>query len=1231
MSIEQALQERILIMDGAMGTMLQRHTLEEDDFRDKGLIHHKLPLKGNHDLLSRTQPDLIRDIHVAYLEAGADIIETNTFSSTSIAQADYSLEKEAYALNLAAAQLAKEATKRFATKQRPRWVAGAMGPTNKTTSLSPDVQNPAYRAITFDQLCEAYTEQACGLLDGGVDILLVETIFDTLNAKAALFAIEEVFVQRRKRVPIMVSGTLTDASGRTLSGQTLEAFMVSVSHVSMLSMGLNCALGAAQLVPYAKILAEKSPYYVSLYPNAGLPNEMGEYAQTPAEMAEELLPLFVARAINIVGGCCGTGPEHVAALAAAATGHLPRILPDFSKKKSQSLSLSGLEAVDITKETNFVNIGERTNVTGSQHFARLIQENEYEKALDIAKQQVRNGAQLIDINMDEGLLDGKAAMVHFLNLLSAEPEVARVPCMIDSSKWEVLEAGLKCMQGRCVVNSISLKAGEEIFLKQATLIRKYGAVCVVMAFDEQGQADTYARRISICKRAYYLLTEEVKIPPADIIFDPNIFPVATGMEMHERSALDFFQATRWIKEHLPHARVCGGISNISFSFRGNQAIREAIHTVFLYHAISHGLDMGIVNAGMIGVYGEIPKILLKRIEDVLFNKHKEATDQLIMYAKGHTGTSKKQQVVDMRWRATGVEERLKHALIAGITEYIEKDAEEARKKYMSSLKIIEGPLMDGMNMVGDLFGSGKMFLPQVVKSARVMKKVVAYLTPFMEEEKIRHKQEIKQPSKILLATVKGDVHDIGKNIVGVVLSCNNFEIIDLGVMVPAEKILRSAKEHQVNLIGLSGLITPSLDEMIHVAKEMESEGLSIPLLIGGATTSRVHTALKIVPVYSGPVVHVLDASRSVPVVNQLIDKEKREVFVKQIDAAYEKLRTDYLQRSTTKHLRTLSVARKNAYLRDSWDDYLPPVPQHPGRHVYNAYPLDKIRPYIDWTPFFSTWMLKGKFPAILQDPIVGKEAQKLYTDAQKMLDMLIDQKQLEAHGVVCIQRAVSDGDDVHLLDKAGNITHTLYFLRQQQEKQAGLPNFCLADFIAPRSRERIDHVGGFALSTGTGLEKIVAEYEAQQDDYNSIMAKALTDRLAEAFAELLHVELRRTLWGYEQGEALTHEACLAEKYQGIRPASGYPACPDHTEKETLFMWLRVQESIPLRLTESYAMYPAASVSGLYFSHPASRYFGLGKINKEQLTDYATRKHKPVAEMERWLSPNLNYTPTTPNT
>ena len=1216
--MEDILAQRILILDGAMGTMIQRYKLEESHFRNASLSSHPQALKGNNDLLSLTSPKIISEIHTIYLEAGADIIETNTFSSTSIAQADYGLAQRAYELNYLSAKLAKEAAQKFSTSQKPRFVAGAIGPTNKTASLSPNVEQPEYRAVNFLTLTQSYGEQIKGLLDGGADILLIETIFDTLNAKAALFAAEEVCSKQKRSVPVMISGTITDASGRTLSGQTLEAFMTSIMHVPYLSIGLNCALGAAQLVPYTKIIAHKAKRYVSLHPNAGLPNELGVYTQTPAEMVKELRPLLEARMLNILGGCCGTTPDHIQALAEAAALCRPRPLPR-SDQKSQNLSLSGLEEIVLRSDSNFMNIGERTNVTGSRRFARLIQEKNYEEALGIAKKQVQGGAQVIDVNMDEALLDGEEAMTHFLNLLASEPEVARVPIMIDSSKWEVLEAGLRCAQGKSIVNSISLKEGEKEFLRQAALVRRYGAALIVMAFDEKGQADTYERRIEICERAYYILTQEADFPSSDIIFDPNIFPVATGIEAHHTHALDFFRATKWIKQNLPGARVSGGISNVSFSFRGNQHVREAMHTIFLYHAIQYGLDMGIVNAEAVQVYENIPKNLRDLIENVLFNRSSDAAEHLLNYASKNQRKGKQESTSDEQWRKQSVEERLSHALVTGITDYIIEDTEEIRKKYAHPLQIIEGPLMSGMNIVGDLFGSGKMFLPQVVKSARVMKKAVGYLLPYLKEaEQQQAKRKILR--KVLLATVKGDVHDIGKNIVSIVLACNNFEIIDLGVMVPAKKILEVAEEEKVDFIGLSGLITPSLDEMVYVAQEMQAASMKVPLLIGGATTSKTHTAIKIAPAYQGPVVHVLDASRSVPVLQQLSSPAKTIPFTQSIATEYEKIRTNYLQRGEEKVYLTLTEARSKS-MHIPWEAYTPPIPKKMGRHIFHKYSLEEIRSYIDWTPFFSTWMLKGKYPAILEDQVVGKEAQTLYRDAQTMLDHIIKKQALEAHGTIALHPAYSTGEDIHL--RAEEKTYVLHFLRQQQKKRTGLPNLCLADYIAPQKMSYTDYIGGFALSTGTGIEDLLAYYEKDKDDYSAIMVKALADRLAEAFAELLHEKVRKEFWGYST-ESLSCEALIAEKYVGIRPAAGYPACPDHTEKHTIFHWLQAEQEIPLRLTENYAMYPAASVSGLYFSHPEAKYFGLGKVTQEQVADYAQRKNLSLSEMEKWLAPNLAY-------
>jgi len=1228
--IEKVLQERILVLDGAMGTMIQRYGLTEADYRGERFRDFPHELKGNNDLLSLTQPHIIREIHEKYLQAGADIIETNTFNSTSISQADYHLQELVYELNYEAARLAKEVAARFSDK--PRWVAGSIGPTNRTASLSPDVNRPAYRAITFDTLVDAYYEQVRGLVEGGVDLLLVETVFDTLNAKAALFAIEKYFEDTGKApLPVMVSGTITDASGRTLSGQTVEAFLISLSHYPLLSIGLNCALGADLMRPYVETLAKQAPFFTSAHPNAGLPNAFGKYDHTPEIMGQMVEDFLREGWLNIIGGCCGTTPEHIRFIAGLAQRYAPRRCP----AKKHLTALSGLEPLYVNEVTGFVNIGERTNVAGSRKFARLICEGNYEAALAIARQQVENGAQVIDINMDEGMLDAEAAMTHFLHLIASEPDIARVPVMIDSSKWSVLEAGLKCVQGKAVVNSLSLKDGEEEFLRRARLARRYGAAVVVMAFDEQGQADTYERRIEICERAYRLLTERLNFPPEDIIFDPNVLTVGTGIAEHANYAVDFVRAVEWIKKNLPYAKTSGGISNVSFAFRGNDRVREAMHSAFLYRAIRAGLDMGIVNAGMIEVYEEIPKDLLEHVEDVLWNRRPDATERLIAFAETLKNDGAQAAKQTEAWREASVEERLKYALIKGITDYIEADTEEARQKYVSPLKVIEGPLMDGMRIVGDLFGAGKMFLPQVVKSARVMKKSVAYLIPFLEAEK-RQNPNGSAAGKILLATVKGDVHDIGKNIVGVVLACNNYEIIDLGVMVPANKIIEEAKKHKVDIIGLSGLITPSLDEMVHVAKELEREGMDVPLLIGGATTSRAHTAVKIAPHYSAPVVHVLDAGRSVPVVSALLSEE-RASFVEQIRQEYEGLRKQYERKQHTKDLLPIEAARANR-LKIDWTQAPLYEPKKLGVHYLMDYPLEEIAAYIDWTPFFWTWELKGKYPAILEDATYGQEARKLLLDARCMLEEIIQQKRLKAHAAFALLPANAVGDDIVVYDTQDASTgKTIYagtplplplktvfhMLREQKKKAEGLPNLSLADFVAPISTGRLDYIGCFAVTTGIGLDEWVQQLEAQHDDYRAIMAKALADRLAEAFAELLHARIRREFWAYAPNENLSMEDIIAEKYQGIRPAAGYPACPDHTEKRAIFDLLDAEVKLGMRLTESYAMYPAASVSGWYFAHPQAHYFGIGKIAVDQLQDYAERKGLNLKEMEKWLRPYLS--------
>ncbi len=1222
-SIQEQLEKRILVIDGAMGTMIQQYQLQEDDYRGERFANSAKDLKGNNELLSLTRPKIIRAIHDAYLEAGADIIETNTFSATSIAQADYNTSDLAYELNVASARIAAEAVKAAteANPARPRYVAGAMGPTNRVASLSPDVNNPGFRNVTFDQLREAYYEQAKGLMDGGADLLLIETITDTLNAKAALYAIDVLFEETGRTLPIMISGTITDASGRTLSGQTVEAFYISVSHMPILSIGLNCALGAEEMRPHLENLSGISDCFVSAYPNAGLPNEFGEYDQEPEEMRNYIREFASSGLVNMIGGCCGTTPDHIKLMAEAVAGLPPR----KRSPRSEYAMLSGLEPLIIRPETNFVNVGERTNVTGSRKFARLIKSGDYDEALSVAQHQVEGGAQIIDVNMDEGLLDSEEAMQTFLNLVMAEPDIAKLPIMIDSSKFHVIEAGLKCVQGKCVVNSISLKEGEEAFLRQAQVCRRYGAAVVVMAFDEDGQADTADRKVEICKRAYKILTEKVGFRPQDIIFDPNIFAVATGIEEHNGYAVAYIDATRRIKEACPGAMISGGVSNISFSFRGNNVVREAMHSAFLYHAIRAGMDMGIVNAGMIEVYEDIPKDLLERVEDVLFNRREDATERLTDFAESVKGEGGRSIKKDLSWREQPLNKRLEYALVRGITEFIIEDTEEARQSADRPLEVIEGPLMDGMNVVGDLFGSGKMFLPQVVKSARVMKKAVAYLTPYIEKEKAESGGQEK--GKILLATVKGDVHDIGKNIVGVVLACNNFDIEDMGVMVPADKILKKAKEIGADIIGLSGLITPSLDEMVYVAKEMERLGFDIPLLIGGATTSKTHTAVKVEPAYSGPVVHVLDASRAVGVASSLLheDESTRSNFILDVRSNYEKVREHRGNRKSNKKYITLGKARENAFQID-WSAYEPPVPKKPGIHLLDDYSLEELTEYIDWTPFFTSWQLKGKFPAILEDETVGQEAQKLYNDARSMLRQIIDEGWLQAKAIIGLFPANASGDDIEIYTDGsrGEVRTHLRNLRQQRKKAPGQPNFCLSDFIAPVESGKEDYVGAFAVTAGIGIEEHVRRFEEDHDDYHAIMLKALADRLAEAMAERLHQRVRTEFWGYARNEALDNDALIAEKYSGIRPAPGYPACPEHTEKGTLWELLDVASQTGIKLTESYAMYPAASVSGWYFSHPESKYFGLGEVSKDQVEDYASRKNMSTQEAERWLSPVLNY-------
>jgi len=1218
----KALEERVLVLDGAMGTMIQLHKLTEEDYRGERFKDFNTDLQGNNDLLSITQPQIILDIHKEFLDAGADIIETNTFNANRISQADYDLEDLVKDLNLSSAKIAVELALDYtkANPEKPRFVAGSIGPTNKTASMSPDVNDPGYRAVDFDLLVDIYYEQASALLEGGVDIFVVETIFDTLNAKAAIFALEKLMEEKAVKVPVMISGTITDASGRTLSGQNLEAFINSVSHIELLSLGLNCSLGATEMRPYLKELSEKCSTMVSAYPNAGLPNQFGEYDESPEKMGLHIADYVDSGFVNIIGGCCGTTPAHIKKFAEAAQNKSTRKPPT----KETKLRLSGLEALTVFEGSNFINIGERTNVSGSKKFARLIAEQKYEEALDIAKKQVEGGAQIIDVCMDDAMLDAEVEMVKFLHMLMAEPDVARVPVMVDSSKWSVIEAGLKCLQGKAVVNSISLKEGEESFIAQANKIKKYGAAVVVMAFDEKGQADSFEKRKTVCKRAYDILTKVVNFPPEDIIFDPNVLAIATGMEEHRNYAVDFIETIGWIKANLPHAKVSGGISNLSFSFRGNNTVREAIHSVFLYHAIKAGLDMGIVNPSMLQVYDEIPADLLEITENVVLNKTNDATEKLIHFAENLKGDNKKEEKV-LEWREKDIDERLRYSLVRGITEFIDTDTLEAHKKYGLGLKVIEGPLMAGMNIVGELFGEGKMFLPQVVKSARVMKKAVAVLLPFIEKEKTPG-QVSSSAGKILLATVKGDVHDIGKNIVGVVLGCNNYEIIDLGVMVPTDKILRTAIEENVDIIGLSGLITPSLEEMVTIAKEMERRGMKVPLLVGGATTSKIHTAVKIEPSYNSPVIHVKDASRSVGVVSQLLKKDSYEEFTAATRADYEELRQKYSSAKSQMEYLSLEEARKNKFESD-WANTRIVKPTFIGQKYLMDYPLEEIRDYISWVFFFVVWQLRGKFPDILKDPIQGEEATKLFADANEMLDLIIKEKWLTANAVIGIYPANSVGDDIEVYNDENRSEVIARFtnLRNQLKKEKGTPNYCLSDFIAPKDSGRIDYIGTFANTTGLGIEKKIKEFEAAHDDYNSIMLKALADRLAEAFTELIHEKVRKELWGYVKDESLNLDQMLLEEYKGIRPAHGYPACPDHSEKEVLFNLIDKEQKTGIILTESQSMYPAASVSGLMFAHPESKYFFVGKISKDQVIDYAKRKGYTPEKIENLLASNLNYT------
>ena len=1213
------LSERILFLDGAMGTMIQGYKLDEKDYRGERFANWQTDVKGNNDLLSLTQPDIIKAIHSAYFEAGADIVETNTFNSTTIAMADYEMESLVYEINFAAAKVAREAAAEFSTPEKPRFVAGVLGPTNRTASMSPDVNDPGFRNISFDELVIAYTEATLALIDGGADLILIETVFDTLNAKAAIFAVENVFEELGFALPVMISGTITDASGRTLSGQTVGAFWNSLKHVKPISFGFNCALGATELRQYIEELSNIADTHVSAHPNAGLPNAFGEYDETPEMMAAEIADWAKNGYLNIIGGCCGTSPDTIRAIVKAVEKYPPRQVPEIPKH----CALAGLEPLNITAESLFVNVGERTNVTGSAAFKRLIIEGNFEAALDVAKQQVENGAQIIDINMDEGMLESKEAMVRFLMLIASEPDIAKVPIMLDSSKWDILEAGLKCIQGKGVVNSISIKEGEDKFIEQAKLVRRYGAAVIVMAFDEVGQADTKARKIEICGRAYKILTEQIGFPPEDIIFDPNIFAVATGIDEHNNYGVDFIEATREIKRTLPHALISGGVSNVSFSFRGNNPVREAIHAVFLYHAIQAGMSMGIVNAGQLAIYEDIPKDLRDAVEDVILNRHDgSGTEKLLEIAEkyradGSTETKKE----DAEWRHLPVNERLAHALVKGITDFIDEDTEEARLQAERPLHVIEGALMDGMNIVGDLFGAGKMFLPQVVKSARVMKKAVAYLMPFMEADKTAADRQSN--GKILMATVKGDVHDIGKNIVAVVLQCNNYDVIDLGVMVPAEKILQTARMEKVDIIGLSGLITPSLDEMVHVAKEMQRQGFKIPLLIGGATTSRAHTAVKIEPHYeNSSVVYVTDASRAVGVASNLLSGELATDYKASIRAEYEEVRERHKGKEAKTLQHSLEKARENKHV---WVNH-PVKPSFLGVKVIDDVSLATLAEYIDWSPFFQTWELAGGYPKILNDEIVGEEARQLFADAKEMLEKIIAENWLQNRAVIGFFPANSVDDDIQLFtdESRGEVLETLHHLRQQNVKAPGRPNYCLSDFVAPLESGVIDYIGAFAVTTGIGIETKLEEFEKNHDDYSAIMLKALADRLAEAFAEYLHLQVRKQHWGYASDEDLDNDALINENYKGIRPAPGYPACPDHTEKEKLFKLLNVTEHTTIELTENFAMYPASAVSGWYFAHPQAQYFNVGKIDKDQLSDYARRKGMAEDVAARWLVAHLNH-------
>ncbi len=1222
--IRSLLKQRILILDGALGTMIQRYELREEDFRGQRFKELSVLQKGNNDLLSLTRPDVISEIHKAYLDAGADIINTNTFTSNQVSQQEYGLEDITYELNFESAKLARSAADAASTPEKPRFVCGAVGPTSRTAGFSQDVSDPGARNVTFDELRKDYQLSIKGLIDGGVDLLLIETITDTLNAKAAIFAAENAFAESGKHLPIIISGTITDASGRTLSGQTPKAFWHSVAHANPLAVGLNCALGAKELRPHLAEISASADTFVSAHPNAGLPNEFGEYDQTPEEMAEIVTEFAKSGLVNILGGCCGTTPAHIRLIAEQLEQIQPREVPEFEP----ACRLSGLEPFVIDQNSLFVNVGERTNVTGSAKFARLILEGDYATALDVAAEQVRNGAQVIDVNMDEGMLDSEQAMVTFLNLIASEPEISRVPLMIDSSKWSVIEAGLKCAQGKCVVNSISMKEGEQAFIEQASLCKRYGAAVIVMAFDTDGQADTLQRKIEICERSYRILVDKLDFNPADIIFDPNIFAIATGIEEHNPYAVNFIEACAWIKKNLPHALISGGVSNVSFSFRGNNPVREAIHAVFLFHAIREGLTMGIVNAGQLAIYEDIPERLRERVEDVVLNRRADATERLLEIANDYSGSGAQRTVEDLSWREANAAKRLEHALVKGVSQYIEEDTEEMRQQVDKPIKVIEGPLMDGMNVVGDLFGAGKMFLPQVVKSARVMKQAVAYLLPYIEQEKAASGIDSASDSngKILMATVKGDVHDIGKNIVGVVLQCNNYEVIDLGVMVPCEKILEVAEEEQVDLIGLSGLITPSLDEMVHVASEMQRLGKTLPLLIGGATTSKAHTAVKIEPQYQNNIAtYVPDASRSVSVVSQLMNSEMKPGFVDERREEYAALR----ERNANRKQKSKRLSYANALARrfkPDWSKYSPPEPDFLGVRVIDDIPVEDLLDTIDWTPFFITWELAGKYPKILKDPVVGEAASNLFADAQAMLKDIIDNKRLQVKAVLGFWPAQSHNDDITLFanEQCDSEVARLHHLRQQTDKVDGKPNYSLADFVAPHDSGKADYVGAFVVTAGLGCDEMVAEFDAKLDDYNAILVKALADRLAEACAEYLHKRVRTEFWSYATDEALSNEELIKEKYQGIRPAPGYPACPDHSEKRTLFDLLDAEKNIGVELTEHFAMTPAASVSGFYYSHPDARYFAIGKVDKDQIEDLAARKGLAADQLERWLRPNLSY-------